>query len=220
MKIAICIAVAFLLSGISQVMKALSARVIDRPSWAINPTFGKMILVAATWFVHPFMLVPPDRRARHYAFGLLGVLVQLFVLASLTWLCISIATYFFDNAILQLIITSVILIASIFLIMPVISVVMMPLMAILALPIDLLFPKNKGDNPPQIDWCRNCKHYRKSKDYEDTIRGFWRADGIPRSDKLPCSIPLETSDVWKEYYSAGLSSRRLFPEDCPYFAKR
>jgi hypothetical protein len=104
-------------------------------------------------------------------------------------------------------------------VLPLIRLIMVPLTLIVAWPLDLLFPLKESKDAQTTKWCRNCKHHRKSKEYEDIMKGLWRSKTMPRSDKLPCNIALETSDVWERYYSSELSSRTLFPKDCTFFEK-
>jgi hypothetical protein len=72
----------------------------------------------------------------------------------------------------------------------------------------------------KIEWCRNCSHYRRSKEYEDTGRGLWRLNSMPSSDKLPCSIVLEASATWKHHFETPPKNRTLFPDNCTLFERR
>jgi hypothetical protein len=72
----------------------------------------------------------------------------------------------------------------------------------------------------KIEWCRNCSHYRRSKEYEDISRGLWRLDSMPSSDKLPCNIVLEASPTWKHHFETPPKNRTLFPNNCTLFESR
>jgi hypothetical protein len=102
-------------------------------------------------------------------------------------------------------------------VLPLISIIAMPLLVVLTLPLRLLKPPEDGANDSEIEWCRNCKHYRKSREYEDIQSGLYQSTSMPRSDKLPCNIPLETAEVWQLFYATELGSRTLFPKDCASF---
>ena len=49
MKIIVCAILAYLLTGVSQVIEDLSGRTIDRPMWAMGPTLWEAIFVVLTW---------------------------------------------------------------------------------------------------------------------------------------------------------------------------
>jgi hypothetical protein len=222
MRIAVSVVLAFLLSGISQVIKDLGMGPIDRPLWAMRPTVGKATIVAATWWTSPFLelILSTGQKARAFAFGLLGVILQMSVLTGFIWLCISVATHILNSTILQVVSTAVFIVVGALFVFPLVNLIMMPLTLIVAWPLDLLFPLKERDDAQAIEWCPNCKHERKSKDFADPVRGSWHSETMPRSDELPCNIALETSDVWERYYSSVLCSRTLFPNDCPFFERR
>ena len=52
MEIAISIVLAYLLSGVSQVMEGLGSRITDKPGWACQPTVGTIILIATTFLLY------------------------------------------------------------------------------------------------------------------------------------------------------------------------
>lgn len=219
MEIVVSAILAYLLSGISQVTKDLGGRVIDRPMWAMRPTLGKAILVALTWPTRQVIEghYSTGQLGRAIVFGVLGVITQMAVLTAFIWGAYTLASLVFDNFALQLILAAVIaLIGSLF-VLPLVSLLMMPITLILAWPLDLLFPLKSEAQTSQIKWCRTCKHHRKVSDYEDTMKGLWREASMPRSDKLPCKIALETSQVWEAYYKTEPKSRSLFPKDCPQY---
>jgi hypothetical protein len=222
MRIAISAGLAFLLLGIEQVIQDLGTSPIDRPLWVMQPTLGMAIFVAATWWTRSSLTLihSNGQKARGIAFGIFGVIGQMSILTGFIWLCISIATHIFDSIILQVVSTAVFIAIGALLVLPLVNLIMIPLSLIVAFPLDWLFPL-KGRNDGRVaECCPNCKHYRKSKDFADFIGGSWQSKTMPRSDKLPCNIALETSDVWERYYSCEPSSRTLFPNDCPFFERR
>ena len=144
MKIAISIVLAFLLSGISQVIGDLGSPTSCRPAWARRPTLGWAIIAAATWFIHPFL--GPGNKARTFVFGLLAVVLQMSILTGFVWLCISVATHVFDSTVLQVMTTGVLIIIGALFVLPLVSFIMVPLMLIVAWPLNLLFPPPKGND--------------------------------------------------------------------------
>jgi hypothetical protein len=215
----ISIALAFGLSGVAHVTKDLGGRVIDRPMWAIDPTFGKAVFAAATWWA-PFFIDKPEPRGRVIALGVWAIASQLAVLTLFVWTCMSLAGWFFDHPVAQFLGSAVLIVVSMPIVLPLLSVVMIPLTLLIGLPLDWLFPSTSSPKAQTVQWCRECQHYRKSKDFEDIITGLWRAASMPRSDKLPCAIPLEAAEVWSQYFGSAPGSRTLFPKDCPLFVSR
>jgi len=223
MEIVICALLAYLLSGFAQVIKDLGVRAMDRPVWAMNPTLGKAIMVALTWPSRPMILLAqssPAEIAQWVAFRLLGFLIQMTVLTVFIWGAYAIAGLVFESFFLKFVLAAVIAFIGLFLVLPLISLIMVPVTLLLALPLTFLFPKSGKAPAVDIRWCRTCKHHRKIPEYEDTMKGLWQEESIPRSDKLPCKIVLETSQIWEAYYETEPRSRALFPRDCLFFEKQ
>ena len=165
-KFAMSIALAYLWMGIAQVTDDLTARPLDRPTWAIRPTFGMSIFVGATWFSRPFLkAIRSNQPARGVAFAFLDVTLRLVVVTGFIWCCITASAYLFDNVLLQTAAVVVFLIIGTRVVMPLLSLLMIPLTLIFALPIDILFPLKDKDDVKQIRWCKNCAHFRKLEQY-------------------------------------------------------
>jgi len=222
MEIAISFVLAFVISGVSQVAKDLGGSPPDRPFWALRPTSGKMLLVGLTWFVRPSLDIFHccGQLARSVAFGLLGATVRLTTLAGFVFGCISIAQHFFDGTIAVVVTSALLMIVGSFIVLPIVSFVVFSVTILLSIPLDLLFPLRHSSSPETLSWCRTCAHHRKSKEYEDPINGLWRSESMPRSDNLPCRIPLETADTWRAYFATPQGARTLFPKGCPSFESR
>ena len=177
MEIIVSAILAYLLSGISQATKDLGGNVIDRPMWAMRPTLGKAILVALTWPARPIIdgSYSTGQLGRSIVFGMLGVLTQMAVLTAFIWGAYALASLVFDNFALQLILAAVIAFIGSLFVLPLVSLLMMPITLIIAWPLDFLFPlKSEAQaKAKEIKWCRTCKHHRKVSDYEDTMKGLW-----------------------------------------------
>lgn len=223
MEIVICALLAYLLSGFAQVIKDLSVRAMDRPMWAMNPTLGKAIMVTLTWPSRPMILLTRSSLveiAQWVAFRLLGFLIQMTVLTAFIWGAYAIAGLVFESFFLKFALATVIAFFGLFFVLPLISLIMVPVTLLLALLLTFLFPKSSKAHAIDIRWCQTCKHHRKVPEYEDTMKGLWQEKSMPRSDKLPCKIALETSNVWKAYYETDPKSRSLFPKDCQLFERQ
>lgn len=153
------------------------------------------------------------------AFGMLGVVTQMTVLTAFIWGAYALAGLAFDNFAFQLTLALVIAFIGSFFVLPLASLLLMPMVLILAWPLDLLFPLKSDVQVKEIKWCRTCKHHRKVSDYEEIMKGLWRETSMPRSDKLPCKIVLETTQVWKTYYETEPKLRSLFPKECPQYER-
>lgn len=218
MEIAICALLAYIFLGVSQVTKDLGASVMERPIWAMSPTWGKVILFALTW-PYRFVIESSDasgRLARAIAFGVLDFATKMAVLTAFIWGSYTVAGLIFENLAFQLLLSAVIALVGSFIVLPLATLAMIPVTILLAWPLDILFPLKSNSSGKDIDWCRSCRHYRKVSEYEDSMHG---EDSIPRSDKLPCKIVLETSMVWEAYYEAEPKARSLFPKNCPRFER-
>ena len=78
-----------------------------------------------------------------------------------------------------------------------------------------------GEDPIDIQWCRNCKHHRKIAEYEDIPNGLYSAKSMPSQEMLPCKIVLKTLDVWKTFYAMDPKvDRTLFPNGCSLFERQ
>lgn len=221
MEIAICALLAYIFLGVSQVTKDLGARVVERPIWAMSPTWGKVILFALTWPIR-FVIEAsdaPGQLARAIAFGVLDVATKMAVLTAFIWGSYTVAGLIFENLAFQLLLSAVIALVGSFIVLPLVTLLMIPVTIVLAWPLDLLFPLKSNSSGKDINWCRSCRHHRKVSEYEDSMSGLWHEESIPRSDKLPCKIVLETSIVWEAYYETEPKARSLFPKNCPRFEK-
>ena len=222
MRLILSIFLAYLLGGIFHVSEDLRGDSIDRPYWAWNPTLGKALLVGAIWFIRPILesIRRTGQAARGFVFGLLDVSIRLIIITLFIWGCLTVAAYLFDSILLRVVTIAVLMLIGSAIILPLIRILMILPTIIIALPLDILFPLKETIDVQNISWCRTCKHYRKSKEYENTFSGLWRSDTMPERYKLPCNIPLEAETVWQGHFSSKPDLRTLFPKDCPFFEKR
>ncbi|MCD2453177.1 hypothetical protein GO003_022600 [Methylicorpusculum oleiharenae] len=220
--IIISLLLAFVLSGISQVMKDLGESPINRPGWAMRPTVGGAFMVAISWFSRPFIdaFYSNGQLGRAIASGLLGVLTQLSVLTIFFWGAITLTGNYIDSTILQVIVVGAILVFGAPIILPIASILIIPITLIVAFPIDFVFPLKESKEAKEVVWCKNCKHHKKSKKFEDTISGLWRSEEMPDEELLPCEIACEAADTWSDYFETTPSNRSLYPKDCEYFERK
>lgn len=103
MRITISIALAYALAGISQVTQDLKADPVHRPIWAIRPTVGQAIFVAATWPLGRYLnaLVPGRVQGSNAVDAIvitLGLALDLAILTGFVWCCITASAYAFESA--------------------------------------------------------------------------------------------------------------------------
>jgi hypothetical protein len=144
MRIVVSVLLAWLLVGISQAMRDLRTNVVDRPLWASQPTLGMWVFVVLTGPARPF-LFPAPQTARKLVFGILGSTMQLGMMTGFVWLCITIANHLVSSVILRILTSAALVYVGSLLVLPLVSVVMTPLLLILAWPLDLLFPLKERD---------------------------------------------------------------------------
>jgi hypothetical protein len=225
MRLAISIILAYLVTGAAQVIKDITSSPMDRPAWARRPTFGVAMLLMLTWCIRTFAENTTHTRghvdARGIAFGFATIIVQVGLLAAFIWCCIAFATYLFGNAVLQIIVSAVFIVVGSLIAIPLLNLLAVPVAIIVALPLEVAFPLKKEKSASQEEkWCKTCKHYRKSREYENIMRGLWRSAVLPQSDKLPCSIVSGTSGVWKRHFESEQKTRSLFPKGCSFFERK
>src|SRR5664280_3048495 len=90
MRISISLVLAFLLSGIAQVIRDLGNRSPASPMWVWQPTFGMAVWCALNWFTRMFdkPIYAYIRRTRAFALGMLDLIVHMCVATACIWLCI------------------------------------------------------------------------------------------------------------------------------------
>jgi hypothetical protein len=103
-------------------------------------------LVAVTWVIRPFrenIVQARGQVARGIAFGLSGVFVQMGLLTGFIWCCISVSVYFLGNIILQVIVAGLLILVGALIVMPIVTLLTLPVLGIVAMPLDLFFPRKK-----------------------------------------------------------------------------
>jgi hypothetical protein len=145
LQLIISIIFAYLISGFAQLSKDMNANPVDAPVWTYNPTAKMTFFVFFGW---PFIQLLrydelPGERARAIAHALLGILSQMVVLTGFIFYSISLATYLVDSLWLQIIISAAIIFIGSMFVLPLLTLAMMPVMLLLAWPLDILFPPKK-----------------------------------------------------------------------------
>lgn len=226
MQVLVSFAVAYALLAVGQVQLDLGAGPLHAPLWTMEPTFRKMLVAGATWVARPFLVrgESTQKFIRRVAGGLIDVSVRLCVVATFVWLALAISGHLASQQFLRLVIAGLIVLIGAWTVLPLLLLVANVLVMVMMWPllwlVDLVVPPEQAADLLKIRWCRNCRHYRKSKEFEDSINGLWRLEGMPRSDKLPCGIALEASPAWQRYFALAPGSRTLFPNDCELFERR
>ena len=145
MQIEIIIAclLSYVLCGASQVGIDLSQDVINKPGWALRPTWFGAFMIGLTWPLRPIMRGVVRKNNRAVVFGILEVLFQFAIVTFFYWANIVILKYFINSMVLVIIITIVLTPLSSRLFFPVASLIMIPLTFLLTWPLDIIFPLKK-----------------------------------------------------------------------------
>ena len=167
MDVFVCALFAYLLCGVSRVIKDLGIQGINRPLWALNPTTVKVLLVILGWPVRPFAESYFSSRqvARSLVFGLLSVLTQMLVLFVHIWISYSIATWAVENFAFQIFLTVIIAVVGAFIVVPLVNVLLTPIIYLITVPLNLLFPLKNNFQVEEIRWCGTCKHKKETVEY-------------------------------------------------------
>jgi hypothetical protein len=77
--------------------------------------------------------------------------------------------------------------------------------------------KNYGFDPTKYIWCKTCKNFRKVKNWDYT---FSQSKKLLNASEVPCKIYNQTKEVWGKYFNLPSGDRKLYPDDCSYWAKK
>jgi hypothetical protein len=216
-----CALASYVLLGYSMVQRDLRAHPFDQPFWAHSPSFGRALLLTLIW---PYRSIAEARfdanPNRRVAFGLFGSALELASMTGILYLSFLVIDRISHDTIVRWFLAIPILFIAFVFIRPILNVLLIPVTLLLAFPLEWLFPMKDKVDTKSIAWCRNCKHFRKLKGYEDLIRGEWRATTMPPSDRLPCTATELTASTWAGYYALDPPKRTLFPNDCAYFTPK
>jgi len=212
----------YFLCGLAYVSDTLRMGVVDRPMWASKPNLGTLFLAGASWPAAEIANAYVGHRNQGFAAFLatLSATLRFCILALFAWLCIAAATYIFSNTVLQVICVVIFLAVGGRFVLPWVMLLLTPIFIIVGVALGTATPKTDRNDLKQIRWCRNCRYYRQSLNYEDVIDGMWRAERLPSLDELPCKISDASLAVWEEYFDMTMNNRAMFPKTCPLFEKK
>ena len=150
-------------------------------------------------------------------FATLNAALRFFILASFSWLCIDGANYLFSNTLLRVVCVVIFLGVGGRFVLPWAALLLTPISIIIGTALVAVTPKRGGIDVTEIRYCKNCRYYRHSPEYENIIDGLWRAESLPPLNALPCKIVEKSVPVWEEYFEMTMNSRAMFPRMCPLF---
>lgn len=227
MIIVLSFVLAYVLCGLAHVTDNLGAEPLKKPSWTFQPTLGKMLFAGVTWPIADIVKENygnPGKEISSIAAAAFSSIVHFTILTVWIWCCIIFSAYLFDNTILQIVSVVVLLLIGGKLILPWAMLFLMPVLMLAAapifIPIGLISLRRERRENQQIPWCKNCKHYRKSKRYENIAGGSWTAESMLPIGELPCAIAEDASDVWENHFNLDRKSRTLYPKNCEFFEAR
>ena len=143
MLIGLSLALSYVLMGVGHVTAVLTVDPPNKPMWAFKPTLGKMVLAGINW---PFSLIfnahfsDPENAAHAAALAALRIALEFAFFAALIWFSIRLAELSTSNLYIEIAVVAACLIALRYM-MPLLTLLLMPVLLLLALPLDWLFPK-------------------------------------------------------------------------------
>ncbi|MBL7187117.1 MAG: hypothetical protein ISS70_12425 [Phycisphaerae bacterium] len=72
----------------------------------------------------------------------------------------------------------------------------------------------------KIQWCKTCKHFRKTRNWNSLSDPLWRSSELISSDEIPCLIVEATKSVWVQYFNKEEGQRHLYPKNCDKWSHR
>ncbi len=125
----------YALAGVSFTLRDLSESPGSKPGWVYRATGPKAAMVTATWPVRHFVMLAfqPKDLGRVIAFGVMMTALVWAAAAGQVWLCIWAAREVFDNLLLQLVAGGVAFFLIALFVMPIVTLLSMPVQLALAL---------------------------------------------------------------------------------------
>ena len=137
------IVIGYLIAGIAQTMRSLTASHVSKPFWAINPTVGRVISNVFTW---PIGVYATSRgpQPRGFLYATVEVLMLVLCAGGHVWVSSLVSGIFFSDGIFNLILTVIIAVLSAPIVMPLTAIILvLPIAMITGFLLDLIFPPKK-----------------------------------------------------------------------------
>jgi hypothetical protein len=151
MMFAISLLLSYVFTGLTRAANGLTADPSQKPAWALNrPGLGTVAWVVATWpagRVQDARNSATDNPRRDVAFAVMNAGIEFMLLAVLTWGALELASSISDYLILNVLLSIIFLFVVLRFLLPIITVLMAPLMALLGLGLDLILPARR--QPPR-----------------------------------------------------------------------
>jgi hypothetical protein len=158
MEFTISVVIAYLWSGVSEVMKLLGSDIMNKPMWARQPTIWMIILVTSTWPFFQFINKAYPYSSRAVAFASFSIIWQMGVATCFVWCCIIFSGYIFDSTVLRVITTSILFVVGALFVLPLFNFLMIPLTLLISWPLDLLFPQEKESKISKTENDQKVEH--------------------------------------------------------------
>ena len=136
------------------------------------------------------------------------------------WISYAIATWAVENVTFQILLTVLIAVVGAFIVVPLVNILLTPIIYLITVPLNQLFPLKNNLQVEEIRWCGTCKHQKRTVEYEEPLHGLWLREDMPAREKLPCKIVDDTAYIWEVYYKTEPGSRAMFPENCYQYEKQ
>jgi hypothetical protein len=151
MIFAISLVLSYVFTGLTRAANGLTADPAQKPAWALNrPGLGTVARVVATWpaaRVADARSNAPDNPRRAAAFAVMNAGVEFALLAALTWGALELALSISDYLVLDVLLAIVFVFVVLRFLLPIVTTLLAPLMALLGLGLDRIFPAER--QPPR-----------------------------------------------------------------------
>jgi len=148
MEILISIFCAYFIAGFMSVSEQLSKDPLNKPAWAFNPTFGKVILMTLAWPISQVLYNEQGtgQLGRSIAYGLLAVIIQITWLSIYFWGVYTLLGFYIQNLFWHVSATILTSIICIFIVGPIATILSIPISLFFGFFIDLIFPLKKNES--------------------------------------------------------------------------
>jgi hypothetical protein len=133
----------YALTGISTASSDLRLSPLNRPAWARNPTPGALLFATLTWWAGP--IVNDRITARSIAFGGVAALTKWGGVTLVVYVALFAARHFADGSVWRAVLAILFLVVGSFTILPLYAIVSIPITLLIAWPLDRLFPDRRGE---------------------------------------------------------------------------
>lgn len=134
MLIVICVIASYILIGLGMVLSDLNSSPLERPMWALKPTFTNSLLILLSWPLRSFNVYALGNPTRGIVFCIVLGSIHVAIVSVIAWLSYVIPHHWIDSEIVSAVIAVVVFFVSSIFLLPFASI----LLALIAMPLTAL----------------------------------------------------------------------------------